>query len=487
MGGSEALAEACRGLEATVHRELAQGLETGLTPIESLVLIGTYTDHSLLLKVTHNFALRSMSRIAADGKTRFTAYIPKPKGKQRIKLGYISGGLKHHPDGKNLQGVFSRHNRGVVEVHCFSLKRDGGTAIEQRLRRDCEHFHDYTDASNFQAATAVNRLGINVLLDVNGYTGEGVREQRNIILAFTPAPIQVNFLAWVASSGAPFIQYLISDAIASPPEFQADYSEKLLVFPHSYFPTDLRNSEPDPPAAASAQQLREERKRRGLPEEGPLLSGFNQLWKIDKELLQVWLAVLERTAAQGAWLWLPLFPDVARPNLMRAAAAAGAGVAARIVWTPLFGAEEHLAVKALATLQLDTHVYCGHTSGADILWAGVPTLSLPGVKQSARVGASLLKGLGLHRLFVARSHRDYLELAVQAVRRSAVGGGGGVGGWLGVQRERLRRAKWDGPLFDVQLWVQAMERAIVMAWEVEAAGLAPFHGVVSAEAHRARF
>jgi hypothetical protein len=64
---------------------------------------------------------------------------------------------------------------------------------------------------------------------------------------------------------------------------------------------------------------------------------------------------------------------------------------------------DHLQVKALAALQLDTYVYCGHTSGADILWAGVPTLSLPRVKQSARVGASLLRGLNLHTTMVARN------------------------------------------------------------------------------------
>jgi protein O-GlcNAc transferase len=349
----------------------------------------------------------------------------------------LSGGLRLHPDGKNLQGVFGLHDKSKAEVFCFSLKRDGGSEVEKKLQRTCLHYLDYTDLDNFQVASGINELGIDVLLDVNGYTGEGVRNQRSVILAYTPAPIQVhflawvassgaqfiqylvcvpnvflicslttqvNFLAWVASSGAQFIQYLVSDTIASPPEFQSLYSEKLLLFPYSYFPTDLRQSGGTIHLPASPEALRDERLKRGLPAEGALISGFNQLWKIDEQLFRTWLSILMATSVQQAVLWLPLFPDVARPNLdAMAQEVLGVGAAAaRMVWTPLFG-EDHLQVKALAALQLDTYVYCGHTSGADILWAGVPTLSLPRVKQSARVGASLLRGLNLHTTMVARN------------------------------------------------------------------------------------
>ena len=59
----EKLRETCRELPATIERELAEGSETGITPIEALVLLGTYTDHRVLMKVMHNFALRSLHRV----------------------------------------------------------------------------------------------------------------------------------------------------------------------------------------------------------------------------------------------------------------------------------------------------------------------------------------------------------------------------------------------------------------------------------------
>mmetsp|Transcript_31188 Transcript_31188/g.48825 ORF Transcript_31188/g.48825 Transcript_31188/m.48825 type:complete len:247 (+) Transcript_31188:1517-2257(+) len=244
------------------------------------------------------------------------------------------------------------------------------------------------------------------------------------------------------------------------------------MFPHSYFPTDLRNSG-GKIHRPKGKKLKEERRNRGLPEDQVLVSGFNQLWKIDQDLWRVWMSILQRTKA---YLWLPLFPDVAKPNLEYYTTLYAPEVKNRIVWTPLYPQEEHLQVKALAHLQLDTHVYCGHTSGADILWAGVPTLTLPGIKQSARVGASLLRGLGLDRYLVARSFDDYGRIAARAIGQVGLKG---EKDWLGITRNLLSKQKQEAPLFDVSLWVKAMESSVRMAWELEHNALPPFHVVVA--------
>ena len=165
---------------------------------------------------------------------------------------------------------------------------------------------------------------------------------------------------------------------------------------------------------------------------------------------------------------------MARPHLDAVAARVLGDSAARerIVWTPLFG-QDHLRIKALATLQLDTYVYCGHTSGADNLWAGVPTLTLGGIKQSSRVGASLLRGLSLHTYLVARTLADYLAVAAAALTRR---------GWLGRVRRRLERAKAAAPLFDTLRWTGHMETGVRMVWELQVGGLTPRHVVI----HRGR-
>jgi predicted O-linked N-acetylglucosamine transferase (SPINDLY family) len=50
----------------------------------------------------------------------------------------MSGGLRLHPDGKNLQGVFEHHDPAKVDIFCISLKRDGGSDVERRLQRTCQ-------------------------------------------------------------------------------------------------------------------------------------------------------------------------------------------------------------------------------------------------------------------------------------------------------------------------------------------------------------
>ena len=86
--------------------------------------------------------------------------------------------------------------------------------------------------------------------------------------------------------------------------------------------------------------------------------------------------------------------------------------------------------------------FAGHTSGADILWAGVPTLTLAGIKQSARVGASLLTGLGLEGLLVARTMKDYTDIAV------AAGGEAGMGLWLREVRAALAKVRLSALIRD---------------------------------------
>lgn len=403
-------------------------------------------------------------------------------------MAYLGGGFRDHPDGKNMQAMFSMHSRLHVHVHIFSLKRDSASDTQHHISQAVETWLDVSNLSNSEAAAAINAHGIHVLFDVSGYTGEGVREQRCVILAHRPAPVQINFLAWVATSGAPYIHHIVSDAVASPPEMAPLYSEKLLLMPHSYFPSSiawrhrLRNAPPPQPTAADIKALRSTLK---LPNP-PIMSAFNQLWKIDATLWGCICRVLHRVP--NATLWLQEFPEAARNNLLKAAMSMGL-TASRFHWTPLYAEEQHFLVKSLSNVQLDTLSYNGHTSLADVLWAGVPSVTLPMEKQSARVGAhpdfrffaldmllaqlfvnliltflvgaSLLRGLGrMHT--VARNIQDYEDLVVTLLQtqrnsvRSLVGG--------------LRAVRNGCSLWDVGAWVKGIETLAQRSFEVRSIG-----------------
>ena len=360
--------------------ELDSGAFSNLTPVEALYLLDPHS----LKRVAANFAARALSFV--DKAYSHSKLLPPMTAGGRVKMAYLGGGFRDHPDGKNMQAMFSMHSRLHIHVHIFSLKRDSASHTQRHISQAVETWLDVSNLNNSEAAAAINAHGIHVLFDVSGYTGEGVREQRCVILAHRPAPVQINFLAWVATSGAPYIHHIVSDAVASPPEMAPLYSEKLLLMPHSYFPSSiawrhrLTNAPPPQPTAADVKSLRSTLK---LPNP-PIMSAFNQLWKIDATLWGCICRVLHRVP--NATLWLQEFPEAARNNLLKSAMSMGL-TASRFHWTPLYAEEQHFLVKSLSNVQLDTLSYNGHTSLADVLWAGVPSVTLPMEKQSARVGA----------------------------------------------------------------------------------------------------
>ena len=71
---------------------------------------------------------------------------------------------------------------------------------------------------------------------MNGYT----KGARNEIFALKPAPIQVMWLGYPGTSGAEYMDYIVTDRITSPLYLADQYSEKLAYMPHTFFVGDHR-------------------------------------------------------------------------------------------------------------------------------------------------------------------------------------------------------------------------------------------------------
>jgi len=219
------------------------------------------------------------------------------------------------------------------------------------------------------------------------------------------------------------MQAFVSDRVASPPEFAPFYSEKLVITPDSFFINEYTHSRSHvPPQADAVYSGRpakavggEEvevvtREAYGLPREGIVACNFNQLFKVDPSVYGVWMTLLAQIP--DAYLWLLRLPSTAEKALRAEAARYGTAVASRLLFTDRISWKKHLVVKALANISLDNPVFNSHTSGVDILWAGVPLLSLAGETMSSRVAASLLTALPFPSL-IARSLDDYQAIAAR--------------------------------------------------------------------------
>ncbi len=356
----------------------------------------------------------------------------------RIRLGYLSSGLREHPTGRLIAELIELHDRKRFEVLGYSLARDDGSRLGARIAQAFDRIAYIQDGSQAEFAARIRDDEVDILVDLNGHTdGNGIR-----ILARRPAPIQVNYLGYPGTMGAAFIDYLIADKIVVPESDQDSYSEKLAYLPHSYQVNDRRRPIGEPTPA---------RAELGLPEHGLVFACLNDPRKIVPEFFDLWVRLL--AAVPDSVLWLMGGRDAAARNLRREAERRGVAES-RLVWAPRLPAPEHLARVRRADLFLDTLPCGGHTTLSDTLWAGVPAVTCLGDAFPGRVGASLLRAVGLPEL-VTESLAEYEALALRLARDPSR---------LAELRRRLHTNREMAPLFDTPRFVRHIEAAYEEMW-----------------------
>lgn len=352
----------------------------------------------------------------------------------KIRVGYLSADYRNHATATLIVELIELHDRTKFEIFGYSIGGRDEAPLTRRLIGAFDTFRDLATLSDLEAARRIRADGIDILIDLKGYTFQA----RPGILGHRPAALQVNYLGYPATMGATFIDYMIVDSVVAPPEHQPDYAERLIQMPRSYQPNDRRRRLcPTPPPRAS----------QGLPEHGFVFCCLNGSQKLNPMMFDIWMRLL--AATPGAVLWL-LAPNArAAENLRRAAQARGVAPG-RLVFAPKVSFDDHLARMGLADLFLDTLPCGGHTTASEALWAGVPVLTCLGETFAGRVAASLLDALDLNEL-VAPDLGAYEAMALRLAQTPAE---------LHRLRARLVAARDTAPLFDTPAYAQAFETAL---------------------------
>jgi protein O-GlcNAc transferase len=367
---------------------------------------------------------------------------------EKIRLAYVSTDLRHHVVAEAIVGCFEHHDRGRFLTHAVSLGPDDGSPMRQRIKHAFDHFIDGQAKSDVEIALMLRQLEIDVVVDLNGNSGE----RRPGILARRPVPVQAHFLGYPGTMGVRYMDYMIADQVVIPEANLVHYSENVIYLPHSYMPTDrTRPIAPNTPTRAEA----------GLPETGFVFVCHNHEYKITPEVFDVWMRLL--LTIEGSVLWLKFLNPAAMSNLWREAEARGVA-SERLVFAPRMAVSaDHLARLRLGDLFLDTRPYNAHATAADALWAGLPVLTCPGNTFAARVAASLLHAIGLPEL-VTGSLEQYEAMAVALARNPDR---------LAVIRAKLAANRDRAALFDTTGHTRHLEAAYQIAWERHQKGLPP--------------
>lgn len=375
---------------------------------------------------------------------------------QRLRIAYVSGDFRNHPVGGLILPLLQNHDRQRFECFGISHGADDGSDMRRRIIASLEHFIDVRGRSDSEIAALLREQEIDIAIDLMGITAAC----RPRIFAARPAPLQVSWLGFPATTGAEFIDYLIADRVVVPEQERSFFTEQIAYLPRFYLPAGCDRDDSGPiPSRPSA----------GLPDRGFVFCCFNANYKILPDTFASWMAILRAT--EGSVLWLSEPYAAAKANLKREAAAFGISPD-RLMFAPhLPSFQEHLARVALADLFLDTLPFNAHVTAIDAISAGVPILTVAGTSMSGRTGQSLLTSLSLPEL-IAGSVADYERIAIQLAQQPRE---------LAAIKDKLMHNR--AALFDAAAFTRDFELALLQMHNRHASGLASDSFCARSESH----
>lgn len=376
-----------------------------------------------------------------------TNFIHQPRQHQRLRIGYISPDFHHHPVGRIVQHLFQAHHRKVVEVYAYSLceARDGDE-IRIAIQAGVDHFRELSFASNAEVAQQIYTDEIDVLIDLGGYTAFARPE----VMAAQPAPVQAHFLGYPNTSGSDFLQYIIADEQLIPTTVAAFYSEKIVHLPHAF---------PGVIPQVAVQPLN--RALEGLAEAAFVFAGFNRAEKLEPQIFESWLRIVN--AVPNGILWLGLDKTV-QDNLLAYAQAHQLDTS-RLKLSDWADYNTFLHRLRHADLFLDTlHYGAGATAVASIAM-GTPVLTVTADNFTARLAASVVSGAHQEEL-ICPDLETYEQKAIALANSPEK---------MKVLRNQLQTQALSLPLFDMDTFTHTLEAAYGRMYQNFAVGRIPEH------------
>ena len=435
--------DAMAGLRPAV-RALPDDTPVETSPFPHAVLVDDPLEQ---LKV--GASLRAARRQAATGRCRAGRARARRAPAHRLPLGRLPHARDQPADGADARVPRPRALRGDAAVE---PARTTTAPMRQRMRRRQRAFRGPARPGlRRDRAARIASSSIDILVDLKGATYDTLMP----VLAQRPAPLQVAWLGFPGTTGAPYIDYLIGDR-------GRDAARRRRALQREDRPdAALLPAERRAPGTAAGR-------RRGPSGAWPttrcVLCAFHQSYKISAEVFDTWCALLQRAAADRCSGCCNGTPTCRQPLT---AAARERGIAAdRLVFAPVLPLEAHLARLACADLYLDAWPCNAHTTAGEALWVGVPVVTVQGRTFAQRVAASLLHTAGLDELVCGRRRR-LSRAGARAGRRSGAPGG--------VARRSSQPERHGSPLFDGAAFARDIESLYQRMWRRAVAGKAPEH------------
>ena len=345
--------------------------------------------------------------------------------------------------------LFECHDRDKFEIYAFSFGPDTKDEMNIRIKAGVDHFHDVRSMSDKDVAILARSFELDIAVDLGGFT----QYSRTGIFSEGSAPIQVNYLGYLGTLAAEYMDYIIADRTLIPEYYQRYYSEKVVYLPNSYQVNVSKRK---------ISKISLTRHDVGLPNTGFVFLCFNNNYKITPYTFSGWMRILE--AVEGSVLWLRESNRSAANNLKKEATKSGINED-RLIFAKQLPVAEHFSRFQLADLFLDTLPYNAHTTTSDALRMELPVLTCMGNSFASRVAASLLNAVNLPEL-ITTTQEQYESLAIELATNPEK---------LKIIKDKLVNNLPTAPLYDTPLFTRHLESAYLTMYDRYQHGLDPDH------------
>ena len=408
-------------------------------PHHTLLMTGNYLpgmDKHLLLAQA-----RAFGEFAATKAQRFTAWPNSLAPDKPLRIGLVSGDLHAHPVGHFLESVLQALRQGTegrltLTAYATQPFRD---ALSDRLQASIHTWHMVSGMTDKALAEQVRADGIDILIDLSGHTAHN----RLPMFAWKPAPVQVSWLGYFATTGLAEIDHLLADPWTLPPALEANFTEHIWRLPETRLCfTPPQGDLPVSPLPA-------------LQHGGVTFGCFNNLTKVNDGVIALWARIVQAVPHSRLLLKAPQLASAQVRQSLQARFKAHGLVGERLVLQGPSSRTEYLQAYAQVDIALDPFPFTGGTTSAEGLWMGVPMLTLAGDSMVARQGVSLLMNAGLPDWIadgpddcVAKAKAHAADLPKLATLRSGL-------------RDQLARS----PIFNAPRFAAHLEEALRSMWQ----------------------
>jgi protein O-GlcNAc transferase len=361
---------------------------------------------------------------------------------RRLRIGYVSGDFRNHSVSRFFLPLLENHDRDKFEIFCFSNSAiaDKVTETIRAYSKQILDIHRQTDEST---AELIRGHNIDILVDLSGHSAQN----RLLVFARHPAPVQITYLGFLATTGLSTMDYRFTDPHLDPPGTNdAYYAEKSIRLRQTYwcYPLEEPASPIAPPPGLSACRV--------------TFGCLNNFFKVSPDALDLWIELLRQVPGSG--LLLHAYEGEHRHRTREIVRQQGIDPM-RLEFVGKVQLSDYFKLYDQIDVALDPFPYVGGTTTCDALWMGVPVVTLAGRQAIGRGGVSLLTNVGLPEL-IARNKEEYVSIAVGLAKDVSR---------LAELRGTLRQRMKASPLMDAPGFAKDVEAAYRDVWGRYCAGV----------------